>query len=74
MCESGHLQIFRRLKPVAVRVAGDRVETVTAIDLDRGELLLFRAAFVIDATELGDLLPLAGVAYRTGAESIGGDR
>jgi hypothetical protein len=67
--ESGHLQVFRRLKPVAVRVAGDRVETVTAIDLDRGELLLFRTAFVIDATELGDLLPLTGVAYRTGAES-----
>ena len=30
----------------------------------------FRAAMVIDATELGDLLPLAGAEYRVGAESV----
>ena len=40
------------------------------LDLDAAELLRFRPAFVIDATELGDLLPLAGVDYRVGAESV----
>ncbi len=29
----------------------------------------FRPEFVIDATELGDLLPLAGLGYRVGAET-----
>jgi hypothetical protein len=38
--------------------------------LDRAELLRIRPEFVVDATELGDLLPLAGAGYRVGAETI----
>ena len=68
--ESGRLRIFLRTKPVAVLVAGDRIEAVTVMDLDqRAARADPTAASSIDATELGDLLPLAGIGYRTGAES-----
>ncbi len=66
---SGRLRVLLRMKPVAVLASDDRVEAVTVMDLDRSQLLRFRPEFVIDATELGDLLPLAGIGYRTGAES-----
>ncbi len=68
--ESGRLEILLRTKTVAARISGDRIETVTVMSLDRAELLCVRPTFVIDATELGDLLPLAGIDYRVGAESI----
>lgn len=66
---SGHLRVFLRTKPVGVLVAGEAVVAVTVIDLERSELTRFRPEFVIDATELGDLLPLAGLGYRVGAET-----
>ena len=67
--ESGRLRVLLRMKPVAVLASDSRIEAVTVIDLDRSQLLRFRPEFVIDATELGDLLPLAGIGYRVGAES-----
>jgi len=67
---SGRLQIFLRTKTVAVASAGDRIEALLAMDLDGGATTRFRAAMVIDATELGELLPLAGAEYRVGAESV----
>ncbi len=39
------------------------------LDLERLRLIRFRPEVVVDATELGDLLPLAGVDYRVGAET-----
>lgn len=67
--ESGHLRLYRRTKTVGVHVVDGRVDAVTVLDLDRLELLRFGPQFVIDATELGDLLPLAGIDYRVGAET-----
>ena len=37
-------------------------------NLDTGETTRVRAAMVLDATELGDLLPLVGAEYVSGAE------
>jgi hypothetical protein len=68
--ESGALRVLIQMKPVAVLASPTRVEAVTIIDLRRLRLIRLRPAFVIDATELGDLLPLAGIGYRTGAESL----
>ena len=67
--ESGAVQILRRCKPIGVRTAGGRVESVTVLDLVRLQLRRLRAEFVVDATELGDLLPLAGLDYVVGAEA-----
>ena len=37
--------------------------------LETGHETVVQAPYVLDATELGDLLPLAGVEYVSGAES-----
>ena len=68
--ESGRLEVHLRTKPVAVATAGERIEAVTVLHLEQRELVRFRPELVIDATELGDLLPLAGAGYRVGAETI----
>ena len=67
--EAGTLRLYRRAKPVAVVAAHSRIEAVTVLDLERLRLIRFRPEVVVDATELGDLLPLAGVDYRVGAET-----
>jgi len=67
---AGRLVIHRRTKAVATTTEGDRVTAVVARGLDDGRLIRFRPELVIDATELGDLLPLCGVDYVVGAESI----
>lgn len=50
-------------------VNGDRIETVPLLDLETGEETIVHAAYFLDATELGDLLPLTGTEYVQGAES-----
>lgn len=57
------------LKPKDALASGDRVEAVRFLNLRSGEDEVIWADFVLDATELGDLLPLAGVEYVVGAES-----
>ena len=68
--EAGRLRIFLRTKACGAEVEGDRVTGVRALDLDSGRLRDFRFGYVLDATELGDLLPLTGTEYVVGAESI----
>ncbi|MEW6282695.1 MAG: FAD-dependent oxidoreductase, partial [Candidatus Eremiobacterota bacterium] len=63
----GQLTVLTEHRPVRVETAGDRVTAVTWHG-PAGEVTA-TAPFVLDATELGDLLPLAGVEYVTGAES-----
>jgi hypothetical protein len=55
--------------PSGVEVDGDRVCAVTLCTEAAGERFEVRAPYVLDATELGDLLPLAGVEHVVGAES-----
>ena len=50
-------------------VEGDRIVAVPLLDLATGEETLVRAQVVLDATELGDLLPLTGTEFVQGAES-----
>ncbi|WP_353808778.1 FAD-dependent oxidoreductase [Agromyces sp. SYSU T00194] len=66
---SGRLRILQPAVPVAAHVDGDVVEAVTLRGLDDGHETTVTAAYVIDATELGDLLPLTGAEYVTGFES-----
>ena len=55
--------------PVAAETDGDRVLAVTLEDTQSGERVVVTAPYILDATELGDLLELAGVEYIIGAES-----
>jgi len=67
--DSGALQVFYHTRPVAAEVYDGRVASVLTRHVESGALLRFRAEFVLDATDLGDLLPLTATAYAVGAES-----
>jgi FAD-dependent oxidoreductase family protein len=66
---AGHLTILRRHRTISVQTSGDTVAGVTAVDLESGQDVVVTAKIVIDATETGELLPLAGVEHVLGAES-----
>ena len=66
---TGRLTILQPAVAVAASVDGDRVESVTVRSLDDGHETTITADYVIDATELGELLPLTGTEYVTGFES-----
>ncbi|PWU10471.1 MAG: FAD-dependent oxidoreductase [Verrucomicrobia bacterium] len=63
------IRILRRHKVSSATTNGDRVEAVTVTNAQSGKKLVLHAPLFADATELGDLLPLAGAEYVTGAES-----
>ncbi len=65
----GRLSILLEHTPTRAEVDGDRVRSVTVRDLKTGDDRVLIAPYFLDATELGDLLPLAGVEYVTGYES-----
>ncbi len=65
----GLLTIYRRHKAVRAEMSGNRVGAVHFRHLDSDEHLAVQAAYVLDATELGDLLPLTGAEYVFGAET-----
>ncbi len=68
--DAGRLAIHRRMKVVAATAEGDSVTAVIAMGLEDGRLIRFRPELVIDATELGDLLPLCGAEHVVGAETV----
>jgi hypothetical protein len=63
------LRILLRHRPTGTSVDGDKVKAVKLTDLETGHELVITAPFFVDATELGDLLPLTGTEYVSGAES-----
>ncbi|HWB96833.1 MAG TPA: FAD-dependent oxidoreductase, partial [Bryobacteraceae bacterium] len=60
---NGQLTLLLGHKPTAADVSGDRVRAVTV-----GSRVI-QAAYFLDATEMGELLPLTRTEYVTGAES-----
>src|SRR5688572_451272 len=64
------VQVLRRAKAVSATTEGDRITEVVAMGLEDGHLTRFKPDLVIDATELGDLLPLCGAEYIVGAETV----
>ena len=67
----GWLTVLLRHEPVAADVDGDRVRGVRLKSLDTGTERVIEAFYFLDATEQGDLLPLARVEYVTGFEASG---
>jgi hypothetical protein len=65
----GRIRLLQPYQPVAADIDGDRVRAVTLARRDDNLVITVTAAYIVDATELGDLLPLAKVEYVTGAES-----
>jgi hypothetical protein len=66
---TGRLSIFLRTVPVAVEKHGDALKSVTVYGFASHRFLRLVGTVFIDATELGEFLPLAGAEYVTGAES-----
>jgi hypothetical protein len=67
---SRKLTLLLQHKITGAEVAGDKVVALKAKNTSTGlKEIILKAPQFIDATELGDLLPLTGTEYVTGAES-----
>lgn len=63
------LMILLEHRPTRAGTTGDRVTSVSCESLRSGNRVELTAPMFIDATELGDVLPLAGIEHVMGAES-----
>jgi hypothetical protein len=66
--KTGSLTILREHTPVAAQMDGDLIRSIELYNR-HNEAITIEAAYFLDATEWGDLLPLVGAQYVTGAES-----
>ena len=65
----GRLQVLRQVRPVSAQLFGTTIAEVVLALADGSTQMGVRASYYVDATELGDLLPITGTAYVSGAES-----
>lgn len=63
------LEVLLRHRPVEAESDGDLVRAVILLDEQSGERVVVSASYILDATELSELLPMAGVEHVVGAES-----
>ncbi len=63
------IRILLQHTPTAAQLAGDRVEAVEVRSLLTGARVVLRAPYYVDATEMGDLLPLTKTEFVSGAEA-----
>jgi hypothetical protein len=63
------LPILYHCEPISADVQGDRIRAVTVRNNQTNQVTTITAKYFLDASETGELLPLAGVEYAVGAES-----
>lgn len=66
---TGQMTILLRHDVLDADLHGDRVRAVRVRSAEHGGDVVLNAPYFVDATELGDLLPLTKTEYVTGAES-----
>ncbi|PSR52755.1 FAD-dependent oxidoreductase [Adhaeribacter arboris] len=66
---SKKLTLLLEHKITGADVTGDKVRSLKAKNLRNGKEVVLTAPYFVDATELGDLLPLTKTEFVTGAES-----
>ncbi len=66
---AGKLVLLLEHKITSADVTGDKVRALKANNCRNGNDLVLSAPYFVDATELGDLLPLTGTEYITGSEA-----
>lgn len=66
---AGRLDLRLWTVPIGADVQGDTVRAVRFQNTHTGDCFEVEAPYVLDATELGDLLPMTGTEYRLGSES-----
>lgn len=67
---NGRLQLLLNHKVRQASTTGDRISAIIVQNLISGDLIDLTGEYFIDATELGDLLPLSGTEFVTGSEGI----
>lgn len=65
---SGMVTVLKGHEPVSADTQGDRVTMVTLHNLANGDEVIIEPALILEATELGDLYPLANIEHSIGAE------
>jgi hypothetical protein len=66
---SGRLKLWTHTVPVEVERSGRRFKSLLAYDFGRSSWIRLQAKYFVEASELGELLPLSGTPFRVGAES-----
>lgn len=66
---TGQLTLLLEHKAVSAKTTGDEVRAIVVKDTRTGIVKELVALYFVDATELGDLLPLTGTEFVTGTES-----
>lgn len=66
---SGLLRIVYEAIPQSVSTSGNRIEAVEFLEKRGGSSFCIEADYVLDASDLGDLIALANIDYVSGAES-----
>ena len=66
---SGKLTLLIEYKAVSADVDGNRVRALKVANIRNKNEIVLTAPYFIDATELGDLLPMTGTEHIRGAES-----
>lgn len=67
--KSKKLILLTEYKILAADVTGNKVHALKSVNQRDGKSIVLVAPYFIDATELGDLLPLTGAQFITGTES-----
>ena len=68
MLQNPKISVFRRTAIFALNRRGSQIESALAWGFDAKKVIRFQPRFVLDATEMGDLLPMAKIPYVVGAE------
>lgn len=66
----GRVRVLYYSEPISAESANDRVRSVVVRNLRTGKTTSIVADYFLDATELGDLYPLAGIECMVGAEHV----
>lgn len=66
---SRQVEVLLQHRPVSAEYEGDTVRTLTIQNDVTGEHTLIHTPYILDATELGDILSLANIEHVIGAES-----
>ncbi len=64
-----NIRIYRRTRVLDLERTGNAITAALLWQIDRKEALQVTAKMVLDATEMGDLLPMAKTPYIVGAEA-----
>ena len=66
---SGKLTLLMEHKAVTAEVKGNKVQSLEVVNVKTKTRSQLSAPYFVDATELGDLLPITGTEFVTGTES-----